>query len=229
MTTDDVTLAPPAAPLYAEERLRMVAEQIRRRGVRDARTLAAMEQVPRHLFVDVVHHRQAYDDHPLPIGSGQTISQPYMVARMTELSAVQPADRVLEVGAGCGYQTAILAQLCAHVFASEIIPELAARAARVLARLGCTNVTLDVRDGSLGWPEHASYDVILVAAAAPAVPSSLLQQLAQGGRLVVPVGGRDLQVLQCHTRRGAELTVTEDTPCRFVELRGEHGWDRPPY
>jgi protein-L-isoaspartate(D-aspartate) O-methyltransferase len=229
MTTDDPSLAPPPDPdPYAEERRSMVEQQIRRRGVSDARMLAAMEQAPRHLFVDAVHLRQAYADHPLPIGSGQTISQPYMVARMTELCAVQPTDRVLEVGAGCGYQTTILARLCSHVFATEILPELAERAAHMLARLECTNVTLAVRDGSLGWPEHAPYDVILVAAAAPAVPTALRQQLAEGGRLVVPVGGRDLQVLQRLTRHGDEIVVLEDTPCRFVELRGEQGWDRAP-
>jgi protein-L-isoaspartate(D-aspartate) O-methyltransferase len=207
-----------------EQRRQMVERQIRRRGVLDGRVLQAMERVPRHRFVDPAYAAQAYDDHPLPIGCGQTISQPYMVARMTELCALRPTDKVLEVGAGCGYQTAVLASLCAQVYAIEILEELARRAKQTLDELGY-DITLAVRDGSVGWPEQAPYDAILVAAGAPAIPEPLKEQLAEGGRLVIPVGGRDLQTLRCLTRRGAELVVQDDTPCRFVDLRGVQGWD----
>jgi protein-L-isoaspartate(D-aspartate) O-methyltransferase len=203
----------------------MVETQLRRRGISDALVLGVMERVPRHLFVSSTLRPQAYDDHPLPIGGGQTISQPYMVARMTELCALKPTDRVLEVGAGSGYQTAVLSCLCQHVYATEILPELVDGAGRALAEIECSNVTLEHRDGSLGWSECAPFDAILVAAGAPDVPQALKDQLAQGGRLVIPVGGRGLQTLQLLVRRGDDFQLTLDTPCRFVSLRGEHGWD----
>jgi len=216
-------------PPLAEDRFHtareaMVRSQLRRRGVRSERVLEAMGRVPRHLFVDPTCHREAYEDHPLPIGEGQTISQPYMVARMTELCELDDGDTVLEVGAGSGYQTAVLAALCRHVFAAEYLPGLVDRARGALAAAGVDNVTLEARDGTLGWPEHAPFDAILVAAGAPAVPDPLRQQLAEGGRLVIPVGGRGMQILQLITRRGDDFKSVMDTACRFVDLRGEHGW-----
>jgi protein-L-isoaspartate(D-aspartate) O-methyltransferase len=210
---------------YASARVQMVERQLRRRGILDERTLQAMQEVPRHLFVDAELRDRAYDDHPLPIGAGQTISQPYMVARMTELCALAPNDRVLEVGAGCGYQTAILARLCGHVYAVEIVEQLALRARAVLASLGSSNVTLEWRDGSVGWSDQAPFNAVLVAAGAPEVPVALQAQLADGGRLVIPVGGRDVQTLVRLLRHGDRFERFQDTPCRFVDLRGAYGWE----
>ena len=212
--------------LFETERRRMVDRQIRRRGIADEQVLGAMEQVPRHLFVDPDYRDRAYEDYPLPIGNGQTISQPYMVARMTELCHLSATDCVLEIGAGSGYQTAILAKLCRYVFALELLGELAKKAERLLRDMGYDNVTISQGDGSGGWPEHSPYQAILVAAGAPAVPPILKDQLAEEGRLVIPVGGREIQILQCITRQGREFRSVQDTPCRFVDLRGEYGWDR---
>ena len=220
---------PSGGDAFLAERQRMVQLQLRQRGILDERVLSAMEQVPRHRFVDENQLGQAYEDHPLPIGAGQTISQPYMVARMTELCAPAPGDRALEVGAGSGYQTAILASLVRQVFAAELIEELAARAQAVLDALGYQNVTVERRDASSGWPEAAPFDIILVAAGAPSVPPPLVEQLADGGRLVIPVGGREVQTLLRVTRRGGQVLHEEDTPCRFVDLRGRHGWDRESF
>ena len=203
----------------------MVRNQIRGRNVRDERVLEAMEQVPRHRFVGGSLEGEAYQDHPLPIGYGQTISQPYMVARMTELCRSTPRSRVLEVGAGCGYQTAVLASLAEHVYAVEYVASLAEGCRRNLADLGHDNVTVRHGDGTLGWEERQPFDVILVAAAAPSVPGPLLAQLSDGGRLVVPTGGRAVQVLQRITHRGNDFDTLDDTPGRFVQLRGAHGWD----
>ncbi len=212
---------------FEMERARMVDQQIRRRGITDPHVLAAMSQVPRHFFVDPTRRELAYEDHPLPIGEGQTISQPYMVALMTELCDLRPdADaRVLEVGAGSGYQTAILAVLSAHVYAMELVESLAMRARQTLSDLGMSNVTVAHRDGSSGWHEHAPYQAIIVAAGAPSVPLGLLEQLDDGGHLVIPVGQRDLQVLQRITKSGEDFRFQESTACRFVDLRGEYGWD----
>jgi len=158
----------------------MVYEQLVRRGIRDPRVLQAMTSVPRHRFVLPALASQAYDDRPLAIGFGQTISQPYMVARATELAAPRPTDRALEVGAGSGYQAAVLAELAAEVFALEIVPELAARAGKVIRELGYDNVTVESFDGSGGWPEHAPYDLIIVSAGAPRIPAMLVSELADG-------------------------------------------------
>ncbi|MFL5307990.1 MAG: protein-L-isoaspartate(D-aspartate) O-methyltransferase [Polyangia bacterium] len=207
----------------AEARRTMVIEQIAHRGVRDPRVLGAMGAVPRHLFVEADLESVAYEDRPLAIGHGQTISQPYMVARATELAAPQPTDRALEVGAGSGYQAAVLAQLCAEVFAVEIVPALAARARRVLAETGAANVTLECFDASGGWPAHAPYDLIIVSAGAPRVPAMLADQLADGGRLVIPVGSNDDQVLALIRRSGDEFTTSYDTRCRYVDLLGRFG------
>ena len=203
----------------------MVDEQLRRRNVTDERVLEVMGRVPRHRFVGTALLDEAYRDHPLPIGQCQTISQPYMVARMTELCQPTPRCRVLEVGAGCGYQTAVLASLCERVYAVEYIQSLAEVCRRNLAQLGIANVTIKQGDGSGGWQEHQPFDIILVAAAAPRVPEPLLEQLADGGRLLVPTGGRTVQMLQRITRHGELFDYQDDTPCRFVRLRGEHGWD----
>jgi protein-L-isoaspartate(D-aspartate) O-methyltransferase len=211
-------------------RERMVREQIAGRGITDARVLAAMRKVPREQFVDLATRERAYEDRPLPIGHGQTISQPYIVARMAALARLRGTERVLEVGAGCGYATAVYADLAHEVWAIEIIPTLAAFAARKLDDLGYRNARVECFDGTHGWPEHAPYDAILVAAGAPRVPVMLLAQLSPGGRLVIPVGPRDSQRLVVVTRRaeagehGEEFDSTYDIPVRFVDLTGRYGW-----
>ncbi|MFA4966175.1 MAG: protein-L-isoaspartate(D-aspartate) O-methyltransferase [Thermoleophilia bacterium] len=209
---------------HGARRARMVAEQIGARGVRDGDVLAAMQTVPRHLFVPVHLAAEAYHDTPLPIGYGQTISQPYMVARMTELLAVDVRSRVLEVGSGSGYQTAVLAELAGEVFALERLAALAEGARHVLARLAYANVRTAVADGTRGWPEYAPYDGILVAAATAETPRPLLAQLAEGGRLVIPLGRqRGEQVLTVLERHGDEYTQRLDTRCRFVPLVSDAG------
>ena len=205
-------------------RKRMVEEQIAARGVLDPRLLAVMGSVPRHLFIPADDLAWAYADGPMPIGHGQTISQPYIVALMTELLQLEPSDRVLEVGAGSGYQAAVLGQLVREVHTMEVIPELAAQAAKTLADLGYENIHVHVGDGSLGWPEAAPYAGILVAAAAPSIPQPLLDQLADGGRLVLPVGSRGFQYLEVWTRTGQEFERQVNLAVSFVPLRGEHGW-----
>jgi protein-L-isoaspartate(D-aspartate) O-methyltransferase len=201
----------------------MVDEQIAARGIADGRLLVAMAEVPRHRFVAGHLQSLAYEDRPLPIGFSQTISQPFMVARATELAAPAPADRALEIGAGCGYQSAVLSRLCKQVYAVEIVPDLAARASLVLRTLGYDNVTVDSFDGSAGWAEHAPYDVIVVSAGAPRIPTLLLDQLADGGRLVVPVGGPETQILTRVQRHGSAYDIIEDTRCRYVDLVGRYG------
>lgn len=203
-------------PLTAS-RLLMVEEQIVRRGVRDARVLDAMRKVERHLFVPVDQRGSAYADSALPIGCSQTISQPYIVALMTEALALTGREKVLEVGTGCGYQTAILAELAAEVFSIEIVPELANESRALLAELGYENVNLRVGDGARGWPEAAPYDAILVAAAPRHVPPSLLEELADGGRLVIPVGEEN-QILELHTREGDTFPSKSLGAVRFVPL-----------
>lgn len=212
---------------FAEARERMVNEQLLARGVRAERVLEAMRTVPREMFVDPPHTEKAYEDRPLPIGFGQTISQPYVVARMCELLELRENERVLEVGAGSGYQTAVLAKLCAQVYGVEIISALADKASRRLLGLGLKNATLGSFDGTYGWPEHAPYDAILVAAGAPRVPVLLLDQLVDGGRMVLPVGERDRQKLALVMRRGTEFVTRYDSPVRFVDLVGRYGWGGP--
>jgi protein-L-isoaspartate(D-aspartate) O-methyltransferase len=209
---------------YQIARKRMVEEQIAARGVLNPSLLAVMESVPRHLFVPADDLAWAYADGPLPIGHGQTISQPYIVALMTELLQVESTDRVLEVGTGSGYQAAVLGKVAAEVYTVEVIPELAAQAAWTLADLGFTNVHVHAGDGSLGWPEAAPYDGILVAAAAPSAPQPLLDQLADGGRLVIPVGSRGFQQLEVWERKGQEFNCQVNIAVAFVPLRGENGW-----
>lgn len=204
---------------YAGMRARMVKEQIERRGVSDARVLRAMETVPRHLFVPEYLRDSAYDDGPLPIGEGQTISQPYIVAFMTEAIRPQPADRVLEIGTGSGYQTAVLARLVRHVYTMEVRPGLTAAVRQRLADLGCANVTLRVGDGYGGWLEEAPFDAILVAAAPPRLPDALVEQLKSGGRLVIPIGTGDQELVRV-TRGPGGLQREMLLPVRFVPLTG---------
>jgi protein-L-isoaspartate(D-aspartate) O-methyltransferase len=213
---------------FVEARQRMVEEQIARRGIKNPRVLAAMQVVPRHRFVAPALAGDAYEDRPLPIGFGQTISQPYMVALATELLDPQEGARVLEVGSGCGYQAAVLARLAARVYAVEIIPGLAEHSRRTLAMLDVTNVVVDSFDGGGGWPEHAPYDAIVVSAGAPRVPPLLVDQLADGGRLVVPVGPREEQTLAVVRRVGDRYETREDTRCRYVDLLGRYGVGAEP-
>ena len=210
---------------YAAERERMVRQQLAGRGIRDPRLLDAMRQVPRHRFVPPDELAYAYADGPLPIGSGQTISQPYIVALMTQMLELQGGETVLEIGTGSGYQAAVLAQLARQVYTVERHAELAENARRVLSELGISNVEVLTADGSCGWELHAPYQAILVTAAAPEVPRPLLDQLAEGGRLVLPVGGRGTQILQRWERQGEAFECEEGIPVAFVPLRGEYGWE----
>lgn len=211
---------------YEKQRQRMVVEQISRRGLNEPRLLSAMQTVPRHLFVPPEYRLSAYEDGPLPIGFGQTISQPYIVALMTNLLQLQGNERVLEVGTGSGYQAAILGKMAQEVHTIELLPELAESAAKRLAKLGMANVHIHVGDGSLGWPDNAPYAGILVAAAAPQAPPALLEQLADGGRLVIPVGGQGFQELEVWERKGGRYESSSVLSVAFVPLRGEQGWNR---
>lgn len=210
---------------YTTERLRMVDEQLYKRDIRDPRVLEAMRSVPRHRFVPEEHRYMAYNDGPLPIGGGQTISQPYIVALMTQLLDLTGDEKVLEIGTGSGYQAAVLSHLAQEVYSVERDPRLAEHADQVLKALGLDNVHVQVGDGSLGIPEHAPYDAILVTAAAPDVPRVLLEQLADGGRLVIPVGGRLGQYLEKWWRKGSEFSKDVLVPVAFVPLRGQYGWE----
>ena len=202
----------------------MVDAQIVSRGIRDGATVNAFLSVPRHLFVEEALVGRAYGDHPLPIGEGQTISQPYMVALMSEALELAGHERVLEIGTGSGYQTAVLAELCGKVFTIERLKGLADRAMRRLDELGYYNVLARVGDGSLGWREEAPVDAVMVTAAAPDVPPALLEQLAVKGRLVVPVGDAHTQVLRKCVREETEVRWTELGGCVFVKLIGQHAW-----
>ena len=202
----------------------MVEGQLLRRGIRDARVLEAMLKVPRHEFVPVLDQQAAYDDRPIAIGDGQTISQPYMVAAMTEAAEVEPGDKVLEIGTGSGYQAAILAHLGAEVMTLERIPRLAGTARERLSRLGYDGIQVISEDGSAGYAPGAPYAAILVTAGAPAVPQVLVGQLAEGGRLVIPVGSRQLQTLQVISKCGDKLSVRHLDPCQFVPLVGKQAW-----
>ncbi len=211
----------------AERRRRMVESLIAARGVRDPRVLAAMGEVPRHRFVEPHLLNQAYADFALPIGWDQTISQPYIVARMSELLAVGPEHGVLEIGTGSGYQTAVLARLARWVTSLERIPELARRAIERMRELAIDNVKIVAFDGSAGWSQAAPYERILVTAGAPVAPEPLLAQLAEGGRMLVPEGSRESQQLVLYERAGAEVERREVESVSFVPLVGRHGWPSP--
>jgi len=209
---------------WESARERMVATQIAARGVGDEKVLAAMRRVPRHLFVPAEVRGSAYSDYPLPIGHGQTISQPYIVAMMTSLLQIQPDDRLLEIGSGSGYQAAVLGILAREVISIERIPEVAQLARKNLADAGITNVTVVIGDGTLGFPGGAPYNGVLITAATPSIPSPLVEQLAEGGRIVAPVGSRDLQELVRLTRKGHDLPRESFGGVVFVPLLGEYGW-----
>ena len=213
---------------FKKQRLKMVDSQIRARGVSNLRVLQAMEKIPRHFFVDEGLMEQAYDDNPLPIDEGQTISQPYIVALMTEALELKAGEKVLEIGTGSGYQATVLAELGVRVFSIERLASLAANARKLLYSLNYFNVAVRVGDGTYGWREEAPFEAILVTAGAPHVPKTLVEQLALGGRLIIPVGSRHTQDLIKMTRLSADPADIKKENlggCRFVDLIGEHGWE----
>ena len=211
------------ADLYQSHRARMI-DLLRTRGIRDERVLKSMGEIPRHLFVPEALEAKAYGDHALPIGEMQTISQPYMVARMTELAEVDKDSTVLEIGAGSGYQTAVLSAVAGRVFAIERISELARSAQRNIRQLGCYNATVKWFDGTIGWSDHAPYDAIVVAAGSPDVPEPLVAQLAVGGRLVIPIGDAERQTLVRVIKTEGGIVRENYDACVFVKLIGRHGW-----
>jgi protein-L-isoaspartate(D-aspartate) O-methyltransferase len=211
-------------PEFRGARMRLV-EDLRAKGIREPAVLRAFERVPRHYFVPSGIRHRAYDDSPLPIGNGQTISQPYIHAHYLELLNLKGTEKVLEVGTGTGYQTALLAHLVPDVFSIERIGALSAQAQANLERLKINNVSLLVGDGTVGWADHAPFDAILVSAGSPSVPQPLVDQLADGGRLLVPEGNLDSQHLMIYTRRGLRVDKREVSPVRFVPLIGSHGWE----
>ncbi len=202
----------------------MVEQQLAARGVTDPRVLDAMGRIPRHEFVDPGMASQAYEDRPLAIGMKQTISQPYIVGLMTQSLELTGTEKVLEIGTGSGYQTALLAELSRHVYSIERVTTLSNRARRILYRLGYVNVTLRIGDGTLGWPEEAPFDAIIVTAGGPQVPPAYKDQLAEGGRLVIPRGGEEAQDLIRVRRKGGRTVEEVLAACRFVKLYGRHGW-----
>lgn len=214
----------PAELDFAQQRRWMVEHQLREWGIHDPRVLDAMSQVPRELFVPESYRDSAYYDGALPIGEGQTISQPFVVAHMTEMLDLAGTEKVLEVGTGSGYQAAVLGLLAREVHTVERIAALAERASAVLAELAIANVTIHIGDGSKGWPEAAPYDAILVACASPNVPKPLIEQLALGGRMIIPVGPRGLQELVLVTRHDHEVTQEKRAPVAFVPMVGDFGW-----
>jgi len=202
----------------------MVQEQILARGVVDPRTLAAMSEVPRHLFVDDAMRARAYGDYPLPIASGQTISAPYIVAVMTEALQLRGDERVLEIGTGSGYQAAVLSRLCSQVYTVERLNTLLATARKLFDKLKYFNIVAKLDDGTLGWTEHAPYDAIIVTAGGPEIPEPLLAQLADPGRLIMPVGDQNVQELQLVRKEDDKIRIERLSSVRFVDLVGEHGW-----
>jgi protein-L-isoaspartate(D-aspartate) O-methyltransferase len=210
---------------YAQARQRMVEEQLVPRGIRDPRVLEAMGKIPRHLFLETELWDRAYDDEPLPIGSNQTISQPYMVALMLEALALTGTERVLEIGTGSAYAAAVLGELCAEVFTIEAVQELASRARARLSSLRYKNVSVFMGDGTLGWEEKSPYDRILISAAAPCIPRPLIEQLKIPGYLVFPMGEKDLQILVRIRKDEAGIREEYLGECRFVKLTGAYGWE----
>ncbi|TKB24953.1 protein-L-isoaspartate(D-aspartate) O-methyltransferase [Desulfopila sp. IMCC35006] len=204
----------------------MVQEQLRNRDITDERILAAMLEVPRHLFVDDALRGRAYGDHPLPIGAGQTISQPYIVAYMTQALQLTGMEKVLEIGTGSGYQAAILSRLCGQVYTVERINSLLAGARKTFDQLRYYNIRSKLDDGTIGWPENGPYDAIIVTAGGPSIPEPLLEQLADPGRLIMPVGNQHVQDLQLVEKREGQVAVETLASVRFVDLVGEHGWSK---
>jgi protein-L-isoaspartate(D-aspartate) O-methyltransferase len=202
----------------------MVEEQLKGRGIKDQRVLDAFLEVPRHKFVEEYMKYKAYDDYPLSIGYGQTISQPYMVAIMTETLSPKPGETILEIGTGSGYQAAILSRLCSTVYTIERISALASRARKLLDELGYFNVHISVGDGTIGLPQHAPYDGIIVTAGAPHVPEALMAQLNEDGRLVIPIGDQSIQDLKRITKTKSGVKEESMGGCRFVKLIGKNGW-----
>jgi protein-L-isoaspartate(D-aspartate) O-methyltransferase len=210
---------------YTRERERMVDEQLAGRGVTDPRVVAAMRRVPRHRFVQEALRARAYGDHPLPIGEEQTISQPFIVGLMTSLLELSGREKVLEVGTGSGYQTAVLAELARRVCSIERLPRLAERARSMLESLGYDNVWVRVGNGALGWPDEAPFDRIIVTAGGPSIPPPLVQQLAEGGRMVLPVGSPENQTLTVVENVGGEIRQGTHGECKFVKLVGKYAWE----
>jgi len=205
-------------------RERMVNNQLMARGIRDERVLQAMGKIPRHLFIQEALVGEAYNDHPVPIGEKQTISQPYIVALMTEALELKGLENTLEIGTGSGYQTAILAELSSRVYTIERIKSLLVKARKLLAKLGYNNILFKAFDGTLGWKEYAPFDAIMVTAGSPNVPEPLKEQLADNGRMIIPVGDRYTQELIKITRKGENFEQEDLGGCRFVNLIGVHGW-----
>jgi len=210
---------------FPKARLKMVEEQIASRGIEDAKLISAMKKIPRHLFVEEALQNQAYSDHPLPIGEKQTISQPYMVAMMTEALLLTGKEKVLEIGTGSGYQTAILGELSEKVFSIERIRSLAIRARKLLYELGYFNVEIKIFDGTFGWMEESPFDAIIVTAGSPEIPQPLIEQLTMGGRLVIPVGDAFVQDLFRVTKTEKGVKKEDLGGCRFVKLIGKYGWE----
>jgi len=205
---------------------RRLVELLREKGIRDLSVLRAFDLTPRHAFVPTGVRHRAYEDAPLPIGSGQTISQPSIHARHLEILALKGTERVLEIGTGSGYQTVLLSHLVAQIFTIERIPALYTMAREAIARAGARNVSMLLGDGTVGWREYAPYDAILVSAGGPVIPQPLVDQLADGGRMLVPVGPKEEQVLKLVTKRGSVLESVDVAPVRFVPLYGIHGWEQ---
>lgn len=209
---------------YATIRVRMVEEQLKPRGIKDELTLKAMSEVPRHLFVEEAMRARAYGDYPLPIAAGQTISQPYIVAKMTEVLQLRGHEKVLEIGTGSGYQAAVLSRLCERVYTVERINRLLADARKVFDQLRYYNITAKLDDGTMGWWENAPYDAIITTAGGPEVPPPLIDQLAENGRMIIPVGNQDVQELQLVSKVEGQVNVEKLERVRFVDLIGKHGW-----
>jgi protein-L-isoaspartate(D-aspartate) O-methyltransferase len=210
--------------IYSNLRKEMVSDQLVARGIRDKLVLDAMKKVPRHKFMPENLEASAYEDNALPIGEGQTISQPYMVAIMTEKLGLKGGEKILEIGTGSGYQAAVLAEIAKKVYTIEYVPSLAEKAKKKFDDLGYKNIEVIAGDGTLGLPEKAPFDGIIVTAGAPSIPKTLTDQLADGGRLVIPVGERFMQVLTIVTKRGGKLDIEESINCVFVPLVGKYGW-----
>jgi protein-L-isoaspartate(D-aspartate) O-methyltransferase len=205
---------------------RRLVETLREKGIRDLAVLRAFDLTPRHAFVPTGVRHRAYEDAPLPIGSGQTISQPSIHARYLEMLALKGQERVLEIGTGSGYQTVLLSHLVAQVFTIERIAALYTAARENIARAGATNVSMLLGDGTVGWRQYSPYDAILVSAGGPSIPQPLVDQLSEGGRMIVPVGGREEQVLKLVEKRGGDVRISDVAPVRFVPLFGTHGWEQ---